>query len=109
MINGVPRVIDLYWDDFDAGAEVLGGFHRDVDQWWQDLRRAAEIQSTGTPLFPIPAVALRREPDVVMALLRQFLISHGWRPPLAIPSKSGLEVVLQHPNRSTLRRGYVEG
>ena len=97
MIDGVLRVIDLYWDDLDAGAEVLGGFHRDVAQWWNDLRRAAEIQSTGTPLFPIPAVALRREPDVVR------------RPPLEVPSKGGLTVELQRPNRSTLRRGVVEG
>lgn len=109
MVDGEPRVVDLYWDDFDAGAEILGGFHRDVDQWWKDRRRNAQIQCTGTILIELPALILRRTPDEAMDLLRQFLMSRGWQPQPETPPKSGLKVVLQSPRKSILRRGYVEG
>ncbi|MDX6256865.1 MAG: hypothetical protein QOJ11_3199 [Frankiales bacterium] len=109
VVEGVPKIVDLYWDDFDAGAEILGGFHREVAQWWKDLRRNAEIQTTGTMLVQLPAVALRREPDAAMDLLRRFLVSRGWRPEPETRPKDGLKVVLQSPRKSILRRGYVEG
>jgi len=80
MINGQLRVIDLYWDDWDAGAEILGGFHLDVENWWDDRWRNAQIQSTGTVLIELPARVLRRQPALAMDVLRNFLISRGWRP-----------------------------
>jgi hypothetical protein len=109
VVEGVPKIVDLYWDDFDAGAEILGGFHREVAQWWKDVRRNAEIQTTGTMLIELPAVALRRDPDAAMELLRRFLVSRGWRPEPETLPKDGLKTVLQSPRKSILRRGYVEG
>jgi hypothetical protein len=109
VVEGVPKIVDLYWDDFDAGAEILGGFHREVAQWWKDVRRNAEIQTTGTMLIELPAVALRSDPDAAMELLRRFLISRGWQPEPETLPEDGLKVVLHSPRKSILRRGYVEG
>jgi hypothetical protein len=109
VVEGVPRLVDLYWDDFDAGAEIVGGFHREVGLWWKDLQRVAEIQTTGTMIVQLPAVALRREPDAAMDLLRRFLVSRGWQPEPETLPKDGLKGVLQSPRKSIVRRGYTEG
>jgi hypothetical protein len=109
VVDGQPRLIDLYWDELDAGAEILGGFHREVAEWWKDRLRMARIQTTGTMLIELPAVLLRRQPDEAMALLREFLISRGWQPPRETLRLSGPKSVLQSQNKSILRRGYVEG
>ncbi len=109
VVDGRPRLVDLYWDDYDAGAEILGGFHMEVRNWWRDLRRDAEIRSTGTSLIYLPAFALRSEPATVMGLLRQFLQSCGWRPERETPPKHGPKPVLESPNKSIVRRGYADG
>jgi hypothetical protein len=109
VVEGVPKVVDLYWDDFQAGAEILGGFHREVAQWWKDVRRNAEIQTAGTMLIELPAVALRREPDAAMDLLRRFLVSRGWRPEPETLPEDGLKMVLESPRKSILRGAMPRG
>jgi hypothetical protein len=94
VVNGRLRLIDLYWDAWDAGAEILGDFHRDVENWWADRWRNAQIQSSGTVLIELPARALRREPERAMTVLRAFLISRGWQPGRRGAQGSGPKTVL---------------
>jgi hypothetical protein len=76
-LNGRRRYLDAEWElgsGVVVGLEVDGTHHMEAGQWYDDLMRQSElVLPFGHRLLRVPALALRLEPDRVVALLRQAL------------------------------------
>jgi hypothetical protein len=73
--NGRRRYIDA---DFGAfSVEIDGGFHLRPLNYWADARRQNELVLGGDRIIRFPSVAIRLEPEVVVAQLRQAGIAFG--------------------------------
>ena len=57
--------------------EIDGGFHLRPLNYWADVRRQNELVLGGDRILRFPSVAIRLEPDVVVAQLRAAGIAFG--------------------------------
>jgi len=73
--SGRRRYIDA---DFGAfSVEIDGGFHLRPLNYWADARRQNELVLGGDRILRFPSVAIRLEPEVVVAQLRAAGIAFG--------------------------------
>jgi hypothetical protein len=74
-VNGRRRYLDAEWDlggGRTVSLEVDGIHHLDAGQWYDDLLRQSElVVPGGHRVIRIPALALRLEPERVLAILRR--------------------------------------
>jgi very-short-patch-repair endonuclease len=62
------RFLDADFDTFCV--EIDGGFHIRPLNYWDDARRQNDLLVQGDRILRFPSVALRLEPEVVVAQLR---------------------------------------
>lgn len=73
--SGRRRYVDA---DFGAfSVEIDGGFHLRPLNYWADSRRQNELMLGGDRILRFPSVAIRLEPEVVVAQLRAAGIAFG--------------------------------
>jgi hypothetical protein len=66
--SGRRRYLDVDFGTFSV--EIDGGFHIRPLNYWADARRQNDLLLVGQRILRFPSVALRVEPDVVVAQLR---------------------------------------
>jgi hypothetical protein len=80
--NGRRRYIDADFGVFSV--EIDGGFHLRPLNYWADARRQNELVLGGDRILRFPSVAIRLEPEAVVAQLRAAGIAFGL---IAAPAK----------------------
>jgi hypothetical protein len=70
--------LDVGWEEFGVGVEVLGIPHLAVLQWDRDLFRANEIAILGPRLLGFSSYAVRHEGDLVGDQVTRLLRRLGW-------------------------------
>jgi hypothetical protein len=73
--SGRRRYIDADFGVFSV--EIDGGFHLRPLNYWADARRQNELVLGGNRILRFPSVAIRLEPEVVVAQLRAAAIAFG--------------------------------
>jgi hypothetical protein len=77
---GRRRYLDVEWDEFGLVVEIDGMLHMKLSQWMDDSFRGNDVSLGDRVLLRFPALALRLEPDRVLAQVRRGLVNAGWQP-----------------------------
>jgi hypothetical protein len=78
--NGRLRYLDGYFEEYCLHVEIDGGQHPDPATWWGEVRRHNELWIPGERVLHLPAWAVRKRPDEVVAQVRTALVAAGWAP-----------------------------
>lgn len=77
---GGRAVLDVEWDLWKVAAEIDGLQHMEAATWLADAWRHNDVVADGRLLLHFPHLAVRLDPDRVVAQVRAALMSRGWVP-----------------------------
>jgi hypothetical protein len=72
--------LDVEWDAWSVVAEIDGVAHTQIDVWLADSWRRNDLVLDGRTVLRFPGLALRLDPDRVLAQTEAALRRAGWRP-----------------------------
>lgn len=79
-LPGGRAVLDVEWDAWKVAAEIDGLQHMEAATWLADAWRHNDVVADGRLLLHFPHLAVRLDPDRVIAQVRAALMSRGWVP-----------------------------
>ena len=75
--SGRRRYLDLYFDGYGLHIEIEGSHHDDPWQAWLDADRQNKLFIAGDRVLRYPAWVVRDHPELVLAEVRQALVTAG--------------------------------
>lgn len=72
--------LDARWDKWRVAVEIDGVAHMQVATWVEDAWRQNDVVLHGEIVLRFPQLAVRTDPDRVVAQTRAALMRQGWRP-----------------------------